>query len=600
MSKLLYLDDSGVATLKTLIGQPTDTQVASAVDTWLDEHPEATTTVQDGAVTTAKLADGAVTDAKLVQTGGVLEEVHDIRAHTKKKEPVNLLEGVGVTQNKRWFANSSSTEYASGFNLSDLIPVEGNTYYCMIGIDSWDKTGYVSGYFAQFDENGQIILQDNNGYGWRCLTSSNTRFVRVTYNRDHEQYASQYPVLTKGAMPYKTEAGTIELVDVYSQVTSAEVAFTYKNTQYENLLESHRNSLVDSMVVSNGNMVANANFISLSDYISCEPSTTYSYSLQNQDVNTTNPTVNINWYDSTGQYISNDMHANNTSFTSPENAAYFRISIIRRSSSNPKGSVDFSEAYLAKCDMPYGPPAVDMQKTYDGIFPQTSMQKKKWTVFGDSITEKNVRASANYHDYIRAETGVTIVNKGVGGSGYKTRWQNDNAIFQLAESSVAQWSDSDVITCMAGINDAWSEISANLGTYADVYDEDSTAQNQSVMSCFNHFLDIIQDNAPLARIGIISPIPCYHTSGSTLYDFRPDNDDCDIAKLIVECKESCRRRGIPYLDLFHESGLRPWESAVNEAMFKTNAADSPDGLHPNHVGHRYLYPMIREFVKSLV
>ena len=33
---------------------PTDAQVSSAVDTWLTEHPEATTTVQDGAVTPAK------------------------------------------------------------------------------------------------------------------------------------------------------------------------------------------------------------------------------------------------------------------------------------------------------------------------------------------------------------------------------------------------------------------------------------------------------------------------------------------------------------------------------------------------------------------
>ena len=44
---------------------PTDAQVDSAVSDWLDLHPEATTTVQDGAITTAKLADGAVTDAKL-------------------------------------------------------------------------------------------------------------------------------------------------------------------------------------------------------------------------------------------------------------------------------------------------------------------------------------------------------------------------------------------------------------------------------------------------------------------------------------------------------------------------------------------------------
>lgn len=37
------------------VGQPTDEQTAQAVSDWLDEHPEATTTVQDGSITENKL-----------------------------------------------------------------------------------------------------------------------------------------------------------------------------------------------------------------------------------------------------------------------------------------------------------------------------------------------------------------------------------------------------------------------------------------------------------------------------------------------------------------------------------------------------------------
>ena len=48
--------------------------IAPAVTNWLDDHPEATTTVQDGAIATAKLADGSVTPTKTsfdFQTGEI-------------------------------------------------------------------------------------------------------------------------------------------------------------------------------------------------------------------------------------------------------------------------------------------------------------------------------------------------------------------------------------------------------------------------------------------------------------------------------------------------------------------------------------------------
>lgn len=50
-----------VALAGAMTKAPTAEQVKTAVDAWLDDHPEATTTVQDGAITNAKLASSFVT-----------------------------------------------------------------------------------------------------------------------------------------------------------------------------------------------------------------------------------------------------------------------------------------------------------------------------------------------------------------------------------------------------------------------------------------------------------------------------------------------------------------------------------------------------------
>lgn len=71
------------------------------IQDWLDGHPEATTTVQDGSITTAKLADGAVTDDKLAHSNGVLEDVgarsrtftvNASTAHSSISDTINYLD----------------------------------------------------------------------------------------------------------------------------------------------------------------------------------------------------------------------------------------------------------------------------------------------------------------------------------------------------------------------------------------------------------------------------------------------------------------------------------------------------------------------------
>ena len=62
--QLLRTNGDGTTTWVTQ-GTPTDAQVGTAVNEWLDEHPEATTTVQDNSLTTAKYKNNSITYAKL-------------------------------------------------------------------------------------------------------------------------------------------------------------------------------------------------------------------------------------------------------------------------------------------------------------------------------------------------------------------------------------------------------------------------------------------------------------------------------------------------------------------------------------------------------
>ncbi len=56
---IYYFNQDALVWVKggSVFPRPTDDQVEAAVSDWLDAHPEATTTVEDGAVTQVKLSD---------------------------------------------------------------------------------------------------------------------------------------------------------------------------------------------------------------------------------------------------------------------------------------------------------------------------------------------------------------------------------------------------------------------------------------------------------------------------------------------------------------------------------------------------------------
>lgn len=68
---------------------PTDEQTAEAVSEWLDEHPEATTTVEDASITEAKLATGLATKVGKIETTEA--DVASLKSALGKDEITSLL-----------------------------------------------------------------------------------------------------------------------------------------------------------------------------------------------------------------------------------------------------------------------------------------------------------------------------------------------------------------------------------------------------------------------------------------------------------------------------------------------------------------------------
>ena len=205
----------------------------------------------------------------------------------------------------------------------------------------------------------------------------------------------------------------------------------------------------------------------------------------------------------------------------------------------------------------------------------------KWTAIGDSITEKNARASKNYLDYIHDETGIVIDNRGVSGTGVLTA----NMYTKRVDNTFG-----DVVTIMASFNDVKELFDNDTGIGIHVGDADSEAGDISYCGELMNCIEKIYTFNPKAKIGLIIPPPWNEKPYDATGDVR-------VEDMIIAVSEVARKYGIPCLDLFYNSGLRPWD-----VTFRVNyySKDDGNGVHPDENGHKYFYPLVREFLKKLI
>lgn len=211
------------------------------------------------------------------------------------------------------------------------------------------------------------------------------------------------------------------------------------------------------------------------------------------------------------------------------------------------------------------------------LFEEKKWAGKKWVCVGDSLTEKNSRATMNYHDYITELTGIEVFNMGVSGTGYKRQEENGNAFYQRVKSIPT---DADVITIFGSGNDGVYWVN-QLGTASDTGTE-------TLGGCINTTIDNIYSVQPLAVVGIISPCP---------WGSYPTDTDNAMKRYSNLLEAICVRRGIPFLNLYINSGLRPWDANFRQLAY---SRDDGNSVHPDENGHKLIAPRFKSFLETLI
>ena len=75
--------------------------------------------------------------------------------------------------------------------------------------------------------------------------------------------------------------------------------------------------------------------------------------------------------------------------------------------------------------------------------------------------------------------------------------------------------------------------------------------------------------------------------------FNPSDTYSKASQYVEVMKDICNLKDIPFLDLFHTSGLKPWEEKYNNKYFY-----NADGTHPNNEGQKILATKIIPFLQK--
>lgn len=210
---------------------------------------------------------------------------------------------------------------------------------------------------------------------------------------------------------------------------------------------------------------------------------------------------------------------------------------------------------------------------------------------GDSITEKNSRATINWVDCVTTWLNITsYTNEAVGGTGIIRSNGDSPCMLDRVDNWVK---NANLILIMGNMNDYSGHLlnENTLGVFGDT-------SLETEYGVVNTFLQKVMNKYPLAKIGWIISTPREYQNDAGLPSGYLYGKNSVFENASNAIKEVCENYSIPVLDLFHNSNLHPWNDENRKEYFSTSSYTSGDGVHPNDKGQKIIAYKILDFIKS--
>lgn len=558
-----------------LAKDPADPDVVEAfVNDWLDDHPEATTTVEDGAVTAAKLAsdavttakikDGEVTDAKLAASG-VKNDVSVLQNRTgqiieqgKNLLPVEKYEstigGLSVTYEngtiKRNGTATSSVTTIPGVWASSPFVLKAGSYIFTISNPN------ITTFTLRKASDGTLIA---NPYPSQTFTLAEDTEVRLGVN-------------VSSGSSYTNNVANVQ-IEVGSTATAWEEPYL---TAIDCICRNAENAFEES--VNGGTYTLEKESVSQmyngSSQLKTETATNKFYKVNVKSANfpidltlTATGGNNNHWYneyDAAG----NLLHAETISMQTATSA---RIPITDSDTSYIKISIWTDNG------------AFSLAQTIVGeIDKRISAKVKRFnyvSALGDSITnglyyDSSVQKTTDntYQKMLADYFGATFQKLGVNSTSISTQSNYESSANAFVNRYTQINENADYIIVAGGTND-WGH-NTPMGDITDTTDV-------GFYGALDVLINGLISTYPNARIVFVTPFQRDYVGG----DYDPctgeNGEGLTLDDYCAAMKAKCKQYGIQCVDGYSESGLNI------TATCKTNFM--PDGLHPNPAGHAKIF-----------